>query len=228
VPRPARFSKTKKITTAENRGRDRDRRIFLQRTTPRRKTRPDGHGVFRDEPPPPPRHPRFAGAVATAECSKIKQRNRTDDADTDGCHVVLNVSVSSNAINTHHFEMFLDEICSEKSNCVARVSGADVATERMVRGTVRRTVGLRYTALTPPPQNTSGRHDTLHRAADHGNNGYDTPPSLLAVPSIRVRTRCVRVANMVANLLVSRKIKRKTYYFYYSHGYSLSDARTTD
>jgi len=73
-----------------------------------------------------------------------------DDADTDGGHVVLNVSVSTNAINTHHFEMFLDEICSEKSNCVARVSGADVATERKVRGTVRRTVGLRYTALTPP------------------------------------------------------------------------------
>jgi len=168
--------------------------------------------------PPPPRHPRFVGAVAT----KIKQRNRTDDADTDGCQAVFNSSVSTNAINTHHFEMFSDKICSEKSNYVAQVSGADVATERKVRGTVRRTVGLRYTALTPPPQNTIGRHDTLHRATDHGNNGYDTPPTVLrSLPAASelVVYVCVRMTHIVANL-VSQKIKQKTYYFYYSRDYS--------
>lgn len=140
--------------------------------------------MFRDEPPPP-RHPWWAPTTPNARPKD--QIKITDDGESDGFETALNGSVLTNAINTHHFEMFSDEICLEKLNCVARVSGADVATERKVRGTALRTVGLRYTALNPPPQNTSGRHDTLHHSCTElQTTGIMTPlPLTLTLSVIR-------------------------------------------
>lgn len=142
-----------------------------------------------------------------------KKRNRTDNTDTDGCQAVFNGSVSTNAINTHHFEMFSDKICSEKSNYVARVSAADVATERKVRGTVRQTVGSRYTALTPHYKTPAV---AMTRCTERPTTGIMavTPhlPSYslsITIPSSRVRTRCVRVCTCDAHCCQPRVPKNK-------------------
>jgi len=96
----------------------------------------------------------------------------------------------------------------KNQNRVARVPGADVATERKVRGTVRRTVGLRYTlySANPPPHNTTPTV-AMTRCTELPTTGIMvmTPhfPSysiIDTIPSSRVRTllcTCVLVCTCV-------------------------------
>lgn len=59
------------------------------------------------------------------------------------------------------------------------------------------------TTATPPPSITSGRHDTLHRAAVDGNN--NTPPFFIVsrpVVESEHSEHCRRVVLMVANLCI--------------------------